>query len=143
MTQEEKQQLLQGMFQGADLRGAQIIAVNEGEVYYQKYGAGSKKSEEGPSEKPDALQTEEATQAVSLLVKARLLQENWQPNGLSGSERGLLAKALCDRLEITQVWQVFGSLWNEKPETLRRYFNNALEQRKSLEFQEKLKNILG
>lgn len=41
MTQEEKQSLLQGMFQGADLRGAQIIAVNEGEVYYQKYAAGA------------------------------------------------------------------------------------------------------
>ena len=37
MTQEEKQTLLQGMFQGADLRGAQIIAVNEGTVYYQKH----------------------------------------------------------------------------------------------------------
>ncbi len=35
MTQEEKQQLLAGMFQGADLRGAQVIAVNEGNVYYQ------------------------------------------------------------------------------------------------------------
>ena len=40
MTQEEKQTLLQGMFQGADLRGAQIIAVNEGTVYYQKHSDG-------------------------------------------------------------------------------------------------------
>ena len=37
---------------------------------------------------------------------------------------------------------VFGQLWNEKPETLRSYLNKALEQKKSLEFQERLKNIL-
>lgn len=41
MTQEEKMALLQGMFAGADLRGAQIIGVNEGDVYYQKYAAGA------------------------------------------------------------------------------------------------------
>ena len=29
---------LEGLFKGADLSGAQIIAVNEGEVYYNKYG---------------------------------------------------------------------------------------------------------
>ena len=28
---------LEGLFKGANLSGAQIIAVNEGEVYYQKY----------------------------------------------------------------------------------------------------------
>jgi len=29
-----------------------------------------------------------------------------------------------------------------RPETLRSYLNKALEQKKSLEFQERLKNIL-
>ncbi len=32
---------LEGLFKGANLSGAQIIAVNQGEVYYQKYGEGS------------------------------------------------------------------------------------------------------
>lgn len=39
MTLEEKNALLGSLFQGANFAGAQIIAVNEGEVYYQKYGA--------------------------------------------------------------------------------------------------------
>jgi hypothetical protein len=38
---------------------------------------------------------------------------------------------------------VFGQLWDEKPETLRRNFNKALEQRKSLDFQDRLQNILS
>ena len=32
---------LEGLFKGANLSGAQIIAVNHGEVYYQKYGGGA------------------------------------------------------------------------------------------------------
>ncbi len=41
MTQEEKQAMVQAMFQGADLSGVrQIIAINEGDVCYQKFGDG-------------------------------------------------------------------------------------------------------
>ena len=40
MTQEEKQALLGSLFQGANMAGAQIIALNEGKVYYQEYASG-------------------------------------------------------------------------------------------------------
>lgn len=60
MTQEEKLALLQAMFQGADLRGAQIIAVNEGEVCFQKYGNA-----------PSATKTEEEIKAAVV----RLMEE--------------------------------------------------------------------
>ena len=93
-------------------------------------------------EMPEALRNEKPEELMENLVDEGILTEDWQPNGLSGSERGLVARTVCERLHINEVWQVFGSLWNEKPETLRRYFNNALEQRKSLEYQEKLKKIL-
>ena len=76
------------------------------------------------------------------LVDAGILDENWQPVGLSCSERALVAKAVRDRLDLKEVWQLFGQLWSEKPETLRSYLNRALEQKKSLDFQERLKNIL-
>ena len=43
----EKQSLVRGMFEGADLSGVrQIIGVAEGDVYYQKYG---EKAAEGSS----------------------------------------------------------------------------------------------
>lgn len=91
---------------------------------------------------PDKLRCPEAEELMEDLVDAGLLTEDWQPRGLSCSERGLLAKEVCTHLRINDVWQVFGKLWNEKPETLRSYLNKALDQKKSLLFQEKLKNIL-
>lgn len=91
---------------------------------------------------PDALTSEEAEELLEDLVDAGLLDENWQPKKLSGSEKALVAKAICERLCINEVWQVFGQLWNEKPVTLRSYFNKALDQKKSLDFQEKIKKII-
>ena len=98
---------------------------------------------QAPQDVPERLATETARATMVLLVDAGLLSADWQPVGLSGAERGLVARAVCERLRIEEVWQVFGLLWNEKPETLRSYFNKALEQKKSLEFPERLKNILG
>ena len=95
-----------------------------------------------PGVAPAILKTEEAEELMGYLVEAEILNGDWQPVRLTGSERALVAKAVCDRLDIKEIWQVFGQLWNEKPETLRSYLNKALEQKKSLEFQEKLKNIL-
>lgn len=96
-----------------------------------------------PGVAPAILRTEEAEELMGYLVEAEILNDEWQPNRLSGSERALVAKSVCDRLDIKEVWQVFGQLWNEKPETLRSYLNKALDQKKSLNFQERLKNILG
>ena len=75
-------------------------------------------------------------------MDAGLLNEDWQPLDLSGTERALVAKAVSEHLNINEVWQVFGQLWGEKPETLRSYLNKALDQKKSLKFQDLLKNII-
>lgn len=92
---------------------------------------------------PERLKTEEAEELMDKLVDAGMLTEEWQANGLSGTERALVAKTVCDRLEVNEVWQLFGQLWGEKPETLRAYYNKAMEQKKSLKYQDKLKNVLG
>ncbi|MCR5138892.1 MAG: hypothetical protein K6B45_01835 [Bacteroidaceae bacterium] len=55
MTTEEKNSLLASMFQGANLAGAQIIAVNEGEVYYQKYASGASGSTKTEDDVKNAL----------------------------------------------------------------------------------------
>ena len=91
---------------------------------------------------PEKLRGDAAEELMEDLVDGGILTEDWQPNGLSGAERGLVASTVCQRLGIHEVWQVFGQLWHEKPETLRGYFNKALNQEKSLAFQEKLKNII-
>ena len=77
------------------------------------------------------------------LVEACLIDERWQPVGLSCTEQALLAKAVGHRLGIKEIWQVFGGLWGVKPSSLRAYFNRALNQKKSLRFQDRLKNAIG
>ena len=120
------------------------LSVDKGEVHLDDNQHPEKEVGRGKiKELPAQLQTAKAEELMENLVDEGILTEDWQPNGLSGSERGLVARAVCDSLKIEDVWQVFGLLWNEKPETLRSYFNKALEQRKSLLFQEKLKNIIS
>ena len=98
---------------------------------------------DGEKKIPEKLLTDDAKKEMQKLVDAGILSEDWQPLELSGSERGMVAKAVCDILKINEVWQVFGQLWGEKPDTLRAYFNKALDQKKTLELQGKLKNILN
>ena len=69
-----------------------------------------------------------------------LVDENNMPT-TSRPEAALLADMLAEKLGIGNKWKLFEKLWNRK--NMRNDYNTALEQRKSLKFQEKLKNILG
>jgi hypothetical protein len=125
----------------------EVANVEEGGIGIQINNGNSAKASSTPEVAggvvPERLKTEEAEELMNKLVDAGMLTEEWQANGLSCSERALLAKNVCDKLKINDVWQVFGMLWNERPETLRSYFNKALDQKKSLKYQDKLKNVLG
>lgn len=125
----------------------EVANVEEGGIGIQINNGNSAKASSNPEVAggviPERLKTEEAEELMNKLVDAGMLTEEWQANGLSCSERALLAKNVCDKLKINDVWQVFGMLWNERPETLRSYFNKALDQKKSLKYQDKLKNVLG
>ena len=125
----------------------EVANVEEGGIGIQINNGNSAKASSTPEVAggvvPERLKTEEAEELMNKLVDAGMLTEKWQANGLSCSERALLAKNVCDKLKINDVWQVFGMLWNERPETLRSYFNKALDQKKSLKYQDKLKNVLG
>ena len=92
-------------------------------------------------ETPAELQTEEARRLMESLVDAEMLNEEWQPDGISNTEKALVAKMVADRLKINDVWQVFGKLWKMNPNSMRTYYNRAMDQRKSLEFQDRLKSI--
>ena len=69
-----------------------------------------------------------------------LVDENNMPT-ISRPEAALLAYMLAEKLGIGNKWKLFEKLWNRN--NMRNDYNTALEQRKSLKFQEKLKNILG
>ena len=89
------------------------------------------------------LLTEKARELHARLREAGLVDEAWQPMGLSNAERGVLAFQLAVRLDIQNQWQVFSSLWGTTPSSLRSAYNKANEQRKTMSFIEKLNIILG
>lgn len=60
---------------------------------------------------------------------------------VSRPEAALLADILAERLGIANKWKFFEQLWLRN--NMRGDYNTALDQRKSLEFQERLKHILG
>ena len=92
---------------------------------------------------PSELTTEEACQIKDKMIEAGMMDEEWQLQSSSYSQAALIAKAIADQLNISDVWQVFGQLWGKKPEVLRTSFYRALDLRKSLVFQDKLKKILS
>lgn len=92
---------------------------------------------------PDALCTPQAEALLAKLCDAGMLDAHWQPVGLTNTERGLLAKILSDELGIDTPWKVFGDCWQVNSGTLRTAYNQALNQRKSLNFQDRLKAVMA
>lgn len=72
--------------------------------------------------------------------KAHLVDDDNQPT-VSRPEAALLANTIAAQLGITNKWKFFEKLWHRN--NMRSDYNTALDQRKSLEFQAKLKKILG
>ena len=72
--------------------------------------------------------------------EAGLVNEQGQPT-VSRPEAALLADMLAQRLGIANKWKLFEEMWHRN--NMRNDYNTALNQKKSLEFQEKLKKILG
>ena len=94
-------------------------------------------SEAAEAEIPEVLATCPAWQQ---LQDSGLVDAHGQPT-VSRPEAALLADVLARRLGIDNKWKFFERLWHRNH--MRGDYNTALNQRKSLRFQERLKNILG
>lgn len=91
---------------------------------------------------PSTLNTPQAQSLIQKLIDGQILDGYWQPINLSNAEKGILAQYLSGELDIKNPWQSFASLWGMKPETLRRAAARAMEQRRTLGFQDRLKGML-
>ena len=89
-----------------------------------------------PTEVPEAIAKSRYWQKLKAVG---LIDDNNQPT-VSRPEAALMAEALAKRIGIENKWKVFEQLWQRN--NMRNDFNTALEQKKSLEFQERMKVIL-
>ncbi|MDM8232412.1 hypothetical protein QUW56_03260 [Phocaeicola barnesiae] len=92
---------------------------------------------------PESLCNPDAQEIMERLCSNNILNEHWQPVGLSYAEKGVLASILADYLNINNLWQTFGTLWHIKPEALRTACNKGMGQKSTQKFMEFVKRFLA
>ena len=102
--------------------------------------AGEPLQEESEAEEAEIPEVLTASPVWQQLQDSGLVDVHGQPT-VSRPEAALLADVLARRLGIDNKWKFFERLWHRNH--MRGDYNTALNQRKSLRFQERLKNILG
>ena len=90
---------------------------------------------------PEILCTHQAQSLLAKLRNAGMVDEQWNPIGLSTAEKGTLAEYLAEKLGIQSHWKFFGLLWNINSETLRTSKARGLDQGKTWDFRTKLDNL--
>ena len=119
-------------------------AQNVGSIQKQYVQSAPIKSHPNPlrgvgEELPEVLATPEAMMLWEKAQQAGYVDDHYQPL-ISRTQSALLADAMAERLGIREKWKVFEALWNRKNMYKDLYY--ALNQKQSLEFQDKLKAIL-
>jgi len=92
--------------------------------------------EEAAINLPQALATDKAMALWKKAQTAGWVDANYQPT-ISRTQAALLADAMAERLGIREKWKTFETLWNRK--NMYRDYYQALDQRKTLYFQEEIK----
>ena len=87
---------------------------------------------------PEALLTDEARALHARLRDAGMIDDEWQPVGLSFTEKGTLIDYVAERLDIRAKWKFFGALWHTDSETLRTSKARGLDQDKTWAFRSRL-----
>ena len=89
---------------------------------------------------PNPLATAEAMVLWQKAWHAGYVNEHFLPL-LSRTQAALLADTMAERLGIRNKWKLFGALWNRKNK--RSDYNDALNQRQTLAFQDSLKILFA
>ncbi|MBR2237039.1 MAG: hypothetical protein IJ887_04070 [Prevotella sp.] len=103
-------------------------------------GEGGVDSAEASKSLPEVLATDEAMALWRKAQQAGYVDEHYQPL-LSRTQAALLADAMAERLGIKEKWKVYGDLW--KRNNMRGDYTRAMNQRQSLDFQDKLKRLFS
>ena len=101
---------------------------------------GAPAPERGGELLPEVLRTEKAMALWRKVQAAGYVDANYQPT-ISRTQAALLADAMAERLGIKEKWKVFGDLW--KRNNMRSDYTRAMNQRQSLDFQDKLKQLFS
>ena len=97
---------------------------------------------DAPSDIPAVFSSPDSITLMQRLIDHHLMDDDFQPIGLTWSERSILVDELSSRLNIVDKWQTFGTLWHLKPQALRSAYNKAMEQKKTSAFFDKIRSAM-
>ena len=134
---------------GGNLFGSQItlIKVEKGAQYVSHIGSQvfgidkpdvPTKDRSTSTELPEPLATPEAMALWRKAQQAGYVNEHFQPL-LSRTQAAMLAYEITKLLGIRHKWRIFEAFWNRK--NMRGDYNDALNQRQTLAFQDSIKAL--
>lgn len=91
----------------------------------------------------ELLHTEKALRVLQALRDIQLLDEDFQPLHLSWAQKGYLAYQIAFKLDIAHVWVVMGAFWHLSAKALKSGRNRAMNMPLIIDFDKKIKPILG
>lgn len=103
-----------------------------------KYSIPRFSQKEGERNREVALSTEEAMVLWEKAQAAGYVDANYQ-SLISRTQAAILADEIAERLEIKEKWKAFETLWNRR--NMYRDYHDALNQRQSLQFRDKLREL--
>ena len=92
------------------------------------------------NELPEVLATEEAMALWRKVQEAGWIDFQYLPL-ISRTQAALLADAMAERLGIKEKWKVFEELWHRN--YMRNDYNVAFSRKRSYDFMDELKAVLG
>ena len=122
-------------------KGSQHIDHVENQYFYgdEWHKQGKNNDVTPPPDLPDTLSTEKAMVLWKKAQEAGIVDEHYQPL-ISRTQAAVLAHAMAQILGIKNKWKVFETLWKRKG--MYRDYYQALDQKQSLVFQNKIKELL-
>ena len=145
MEEQKKTQTLGATFYGSVTFNGPMFDIHDNQhvviVNRKEPSAPQKKEEAEANMLPDVLCTDQAKALHAKLCEAGMVNEDWQPVGLSFTEKGTLIEYVADWLDIRAKWKLFGALWHVDPETLRTSKARGLEQDKTWAFRSRLEAL--
>lgn len=92
---------------------------------------------------PRELDTPKARKVLDGLVGIKVLDANYQPQGLSWTLRSFLAYHISVKVGFTNVWKVFSEFWGMNAGTLKARYNEALKIDSMANFYNTIKPFVG
>lgn len=78
---------------------------------------------------PDVLSTDQARSLLHRLSELGVLDEAFQPHGISQSKKGVLAQQIAAKLGIKNQWVTFAHFWHVDANCLRSGYNRGMESK--------------